>query len=404
MIDVGSGQDGSIRPLEREPVLATRPFQAVGDPEEAPIRVIVTPGILREIERHLASDVNTELGGVLIGQACLWQDQTYVEVGAFVPAESPSRSSVHFTFTTETWIALTQLVEDRFPDSYMVGWYHSHPRLGVFFSAQDNDVHRVVFNQPWHVALVLDPSAAQAGFFGWIDGRLARLPGYYLLEDLVEPAPEAPEPSPEAASLEEPAPTKAPLRHTRLLTGSSLLLLGAAIWILSRFDGLQRELQALQHRQEELASELSTLRAQLSGDAVPPPASKIGHLTSGLTMQLDGDDVSDAIPVPAGTEVRFEWTLSNPSTETVDIRNTGLQVALGGVARPDLFVQPEDAGPLPASLEPGESMTVEGRLTPDESGLYTVSVVVLTSSATEWQTPSAEDGSPAMRVFRSAPP
>jgi len=400
MIDVSSDQNDGIAPLRREPVLATRPFKRVGEPEKAPIRVIVSASTLQEIERHLASDVTAELGGVLLGQVCLWQDHTYVEIGAFVPADSSSRSSVHFTFTTETWIALTQIVEERFPDSYMVGWYHSHPRLGVFFSAQDSDVHRVVFNQPWHVALVIDPSSAQAGFFGWLQGRLARLPGYYLLQDLAEPVPEAPEPPAEAAPPTEPAPTKVPARQTCLLTGSYLLLIGAAIWIFTRFESLNRELETLLHRQDELAAELATLKAHLTGDAASP----LSHLTSGLTMRLDGDAIVDAPTVPLGSQVHFEWTVSNRSTEAVDIQKSGLQVTLDGVARPDLFAPSEDASSLPARLEPGQSIALQGRLITDEAGLYTVSVVVLISDATGWQTPPADGGSLAALHFRAAPP
>ncbi len=400
MIDVNSDQNGGIAPLRREPVLATRPFKRVGEPEKASIRIVMSASTLQEIERHLASDVTTELGGVLLGQVCLWQDQTYVEIEAFLPFDSQSRSSVHFTFTAETWITLTQVVEERFPDSYMVGWYHSHPGLGVFFSAQDGDVQRVVFNQPWHVALVIDPSTAQAGFFGWLQGRPARLPGYYLLQELVEPAPEAPKPPPEAAPPTEPAPTKAPVRQTCLLTGSYLLLIGAAIWVFARFESLNRELETLQHRQDELAAELATLKAQLAGDAASP----LGHLTSGLTMRLDGDAIVDAPAVPLGSQVHFEWTVSNQSTEAVAIQKTGLQVTLDGVARPDLFVLPDDASSLPARLEPGQSTALRGRLIADEAGLYTVSVVVLTSDTTGWQTPSAAGGALAALYFRAAPP
>lgn len=69
----------------------------------------------------------------------------------------------------------------------MVGWYHSHPHMGVFFSGQDKAVHRIVFDQPWHIALVVDPSTARRGLFGGNQGELVGLPGYYVIKPEVVP-------------------------------------------------------------------------------------------------------------------------------------------------------------------------------------------------------------------------
>jgi proteasome lid subunit RPN8/RPN11 len=180
------GGEGAIGPVQREPSLATRPFRRVGQPEAAPVRVVLHAGALDRIAQHLASDLTRELGGVLAGEVRLWEGCAYVEVQSSLPAQTPSRGPTHFTFSAETWIELDHAMEAGLPALYMVGWYHSHPRLGVFFSGQDGDVQKVVFNQPWHVGLVIDPSTGEAGFFGWADGDLRRLPGYYVLEDVAE--------------------------------------------------------------------------------------------------------------------------------------------------------------------------------------------------------------------------
>jgi proteasome lid subunit RPN8/RPN11 len=412
MIDVGSDQNGGIVPLRREPLLATQPFNRVGKPEETPVRVIIYASTLHQIEQHLASDTTKELGGVLLGEVCIWQDHTYIEIQSFLPADTTSHSSVHFTFTVETWVALDQAREERFPDRYMVGWYHSHPRLGVFFSGQDNDVHRVVFNQPWHVALVIDPNAKQVGFFGWVDSRLARLPGYYILEDAAEPAgkprpkeppKEAARPSPEVSRPGRQAPARTPPPSTCLLIGAYLLLMGAASWVFVRLESLSRDMEALQRRQAELAAQLVTLLESQRDGAAPGATSPLVLQAPGLTMNVGGKPAASGADVSRGSEADFAWTISNPSASPVTIQTMGLQVIVDGVVRPDLFVLPEDSSVLPARLEPGESIAVQGRLTAAESGLYTVSAVVLTSGATGWQTPPA-DGSPAVLHFRAAPP
>ncbi|MCA9971738.1 MAG: hypothetical protein KC425_16045, partial [Anaerolineales bacterium] len=70
----------------------------------------------------------------------------------------------------------------------MVGWFHTHPALGVFYSSEDVVVHAAAFTLPWHVGLVVDPASLEAGFFGWINGQLAPFSGCYeLLEQQAEP-------------------------------------------------------------------------------------------------------------------------------------------------------------------------------------------------------------------------
>jgi hypothetical protein len=50
----------------------------------------------------------------------------------------------------------------------LVGWYHSHPDFGVFLSETDLEkTHRVLFAEPFQVALVYDPMRGRAGYFFW---------------------------------------------------------------------------------------------------------------------------------------------------------------------------------------------------------------------------------------------
>jgi proteasome lid subunit RPN8/RPN11 len=47
----------------------------------------------------------------------------------------------------------------------IVGWYHSHPDLGVFFSGTDRKTQRAFFNQPHSIGLVIDPIRLQEKWF-----------------------------------------------------------------------------------------------------------------------------------------------------------------------------------------------------------------------------------------------
>lgn len=47
------------------------------------------------------------------------------------------------------------------PGKRIVGWYHSHPRFGIFLSAHDIAIQTVYFGQPWQVAYVTGARVAR---------------------------------------------------------------------------------------------------------------------------------------------------------------------------------------------------------------------------------------------------
>ncbi len=144
------------------------------------VHVITTQYALKQVVAHSESNLSVELGGVLLGKAFRADDRLFVRVEAAIPAVTDDNGPVHFTFTADAW---TQIHVDRmaYPSLDIVGWFHTHPDLGVFYSADDEVVHSAAFTQPWHVGLVVDPVRNQGSFFGWIDGLPRPLPGFYEL-------------------------------------------------------------------------------------------------------------------------------------------------------------------------------------------------------------------------------
>jgi len=61
------------------------------------------------------------------------------------------------TFTPETWVQVNRVKDQRYADAKIVGWYHTHPRFGIFLSDMDKFIHKHHFSQPWTTALVVDP-------------------------------------------------------------------------------------------------------------------------------------------------------------------------------------------------------------------------------------------------------
>jgi proteasome lid subunit RPN8/RPN11 len=138
---------------------------------------------LRQIADHSISNLSTELGGALLGQAYRHQGKLFVEVSAALPAQNQDHGPIHFTFTADSWAQFQRDRTAHYPDLDIVGWFHTHPGLGVFYSSDDVVVHSAAFTLPWHVGLVVDPVRHEACFFGWVDGILAPMPGFYELMD-----------------------------------------------------------------------------------------------------------------------------------------------------------------------------------------------------------------------------
>lgn len=151
-------------------------------PGEGEPRIVVRQTALQQIATHCAANLQAEVGGALLGYPYHHNQQSFVEVLAAIPAHSPDHGPVHFTFTADVW---AQLQRDRaaYPQLDVVGWFHTHPDLGVFFSVDDVVVHSAAFTQPWQVALVVDPVRAEASFFGWQEDGIGAIAGFYELAE-----------------------------------------------------------------------------------------------------------------------------------------------------------------------------------------------------------------------------
>ena len=119
------------------------------------------------IHVHAASDLNNEVGGILVGQWCR-DNQTgsqFVVIEKVLPALYTRHSSVHLTFTQDSIVHYHEIIDQRFAGKRIVGWYHTHPRMSVFLSDHDTWLHEHFFPEPWQVALVVEPFNCLAGFF-----------------------------------------------------------------------------------------------------------------------------------------------------------------------------------------------------------------------------------------------
>lgn len=110
-----------------------------------------------------------EEGGLLLGRvrrsSAPSGPRWLVDVALALPADDSESKAASFRFGARTWTGLRARWRGEAPGLELVGWYHTHPNLGAFFSAKDRSTQRAFFAEPWQVGLVIDPVRIEAAWF-----------------------------------------------------------------------------------------------------------------------------------------------------------------------------------------------------------------------------------------------
>jgi proteasome lid subunit RPN8/RPN11 len=118
------------------------------------------------ILQHLAA-FNEEAGGLLLGQVYrqpgdLADQPSIIQVTHAVPADADG-TAVSVRMSPEVWTAANRLREDY--GLMILGWFHSHPNLGAFFSSVDRRTQAETFYHPYSLGLVVDPVRGEEIWF-----------------------------------------------------------------------------------------------------------------------------------------------------------------------------------------------------------------------------------------------
>lgn len=129
-----------------------------------------------------------ETGGFLLGHAAFDPDcgSWFNWIDEAVPINPAESNPVHFSFT---WKDVDQVRNRREREQKsLIGWYHTHPGLGIFLSETDLlKTHHQLFNEFFQVALVYDPIGGRAGYFfrepsGFLDAGTASWREFQLVK------------------------------------------------------------------------------------------------------------------------------------------------------------------------------------------------------------------------------
>ncbi len=131
------------------------------------VQLCVDESAIHRLKNHLSQDTSKETGGILVGNLSVNSkiDNYYIEITGAIAAPKTIGNRSTFRFTPHCWSAILKEQKEFYPQTQIVGWYHSHPNFGVFLSGVDLETQRDCFNQPWHIAVVYDPIRDEIGFF-----------------------------------------------------------------------------------------------------------------------------------------------------------------------------------------------------------------------------------------------
>lgn len=225
-------------------------FLTFGEIESDDVKVYIKQDVYKALEKFAASDTDKELGSIILGDYCQEHGKTHVVISQYIEAKYTDASASTLTFTHETWDYVHSEHEKRYPDQKIIGWQHTHPNYGIFLSNYDLFIQENFFNLPFQVAYVIDPIQNLRGFFQWKNGRIEKLKGYYIYDDVGKPI-----------KIEQTRVKKEATAPARTSGAASILiaLLCAATLFLSCFTiALHSKFKQQLERQEDILANLSS--------------------------------------------------------------------------------------------------------------------------------------------------
>ncbi|WP_408328574.1 M67 family metallopeptidase [Paraburkholderia nemoris] len=139
-------------------------IRVLGSPAGSPPVVLFRTDAALRVEAH-AKSRNVELGGLLVGNVFSGTANNSVvaiEICEAVPSEQFDSTSVSLSMSPQVW---QQAAAFRRNNLHVVGWYHTHPNLGAFFSGTDRTTQRGFFRELYSLGLVFDPIRNEEAWF-----------------------------------------------------------------------------------------------------------------------------------------------------------------------------------------------------------------------------------------------
>lgn len=145
--------------------LAALAERARGLPAGSGPIVALAPSALATAWDHVRDSV-LERGGLLIGEPIVDTAADTLPALVFVRAAvaglDDDATSTSLRLHTGVWDAARAALQ---PGEVVVGWFHSHPGIGAFFSGTDLHTQAGFFHHPFSLGWVIDPQRREQAWF-----------------------------------------------------------------------------------------------------------------------------------------------------------------------------------------------------------------------------------------------
>ncbi|HJR66006.1 MAG TPA: hypothetical protein VJ802_06225 [Gemmatimonadaceae bacterium] len=148
--------------------------------------LFITQRAFLQVERHLRSAPDLELGGFLAGQLfeCPRTHVRYSVINTVVPFADVSSNALLSRVTPESFDTVRKRLDAH--QLSLIGWYRNGTGLGLQLLPDDVETHLTYFDQPWQTTMLVmpDPAKPKGAFFTY-DSRVGRsycIPFYELFD------------------------------------------------------------------------------------------------------------------------------------------------------------------------------------------------------------------------------
>ena len=149
--------------------------------------LFITQRAFLQVERHLASAPDLELGGFLAGYLgeCPRTHVRYAIVNTVIPFADVTDDPIGARVTEQAYTAVSARLQAH--GLVPIGWYRNGAGLGLQLLPDDIETHITYFKNPWQTTLLLLPNASKPkGAFFTYDPRVSRsycVPFYELFDN-----------------------------------------------------------------------------------------------------------------------------------------------------------------------------------------------------------------------------
>lgn len=256
-------------------------FLTFGEIESDDVKVYIKQDVYKALEKLSLSDTTKELGSILLGNYCQEHGKTHVILSHYIEAKYTDASASTLTFTHDTWDYVHKTHAQKLPEQKIVGWQHTHPNYGIFLSNYDMFIQENFFDLPFQVAYVIDPIQNLRGFFQWKNGRVEKLKGYYVYDDVSKPI----KIEQLRVKQDKPKTPKAAKVAIGLLCVATVAL---SCFALSVYQKYEKQME----KQEQILADITTQQQQLEAQQAEIEAQQSQITQQNQQLQTQADDIT----------------------------------------------------------------------------------------------------------------